>query len=775
MDIKHTLTFYKNTNIFPSSFYKIDSIDEYLEQFEKKEIEYRDFELRETETIAVVDDFSLVKDEHFLQYNYVKSVNYIEKNGVKKIIEEGYYFATSFLRETTPKDDGTYIVHINLLLDVINTFLDRLVFTNKTLVFREHKDRFKFYSLFNGQYYFFRNFPEISTGEKASLNKIYTFKLFPEVNRQQLWLKLIFRDELNDLLTLFIPYYQNALEITAFHKYARAQISGILNDARVVSCSLIPYQPCLDNQTNFFKKTIQFKTLAAIEPPQVVEYNVDFLATFFIDNEAEISQNNYYLTKVDNISPIAISTANIENLSTLLEKFLICRVPQADIEEYKNNIHINGLFKKGDEVWDVNEPAVLSSNYVKKTITFSNGFIYDFYIENIIPSNDFFNNFVPNVDNQFLTISFKNRLSEQGYFMTIGNGSLCEFDEQKINLDFVSDLPLFNSQYRDYVISGQYTRDKQAIQEKYDLEKRQLALERQNQLRSAIGATLRFGTQFAAAMTAGYLGATASTGFWDAVNFAAADAEERETRELWFSLSPKQRRKGVFEKIAREHFRKRVFNYGDGKSYTSSGMIRDAARTFGAHEGYGRQKWVREGFAFSAFRTADFISKWVDFLVFNVERQKLPMLEENRIAALSDLKVKKDLKILNGLGISSSTSFEDIVYQQEKFGVHFTIECLDKENQDEAEKIYYLFGYECKERKIPLHHNRMLFDYLQCDPDFQNYRSVLKNEVFFNMIRELLKTGIFFIHKVYVHGKKEWHFETENLENLEYNIIDANR
>lgn len=150
------------------------------------------------------------------------------------------------------------------------------------------------------------------------------------------------------------------------------------------------------------------------------------------------------------------------------------------------------------------------------------------------------------------------------------------------------------------------------------------------------------------------------------------------------------------------------------------------------------------------------------------------MLEERRLAALSELKTKTDTKILNGLGIASATSFEDIIYQEEKFGLHFTVESLSKEDQNEAEKIYYLFGYECKERKIPTHNNRILFDYLQCDPDFSNYRSVLKNETFFNMIKELLKMGIFFIHKRVENDKNVWHFETENLENLEYNIINTN-
>lgn len=189
---------------------------------------------------------------------------------------------------------------------------------------------------------------------------------------------------------------------------------------------------------------------------------------------------------------------------------------------------------------------MLSSSYVKNSITFCNGFSYDFFIENIIPGNDFFNYFQSGSPNQFLTITFRNRLTEQGYFMTINNGSLCKFDEQRINLDYVSDLPLFNSQYRDYVISGQYTRDKQAIQEKYKIEKEQLALERQTQLRSAIASTIRLGTQFGAAMLGSHLGLLAHSAFWGAVDYAAGDMEEKEIRELWYSLSPKQRKRGVF-------------------------------------------------------------------------------------------------------------------------------------------------------------------------------------------------------------------------------------
>lgn len=48
------------------------------------------------------------------------------------------------------------------------------------------------------------------------------------------------------------------------------------------------------------------------------------------------------------------------------------------------------------------------------------------------------------------------------------------------------------------------------------------------------------------------------------------------------------------DKIVNKQFHKRAFNYGNDKSYTSSEMIRDAARTLGSHEGYGRQKWVEK-------------------------------------------------------------------------------------------------------------------------------------------------------------------------------------
>lgn len=61
-----------------------------------------------------------------------------------------------------------------------------------------------------------------------------------------MWMKIIIRDDLNDLFTLFLPYYRkvkfnNTTEIKAFHDYSKAEISGILNDNRIVSCSLIPY------------------------------------------------------------------------------------------------------------------------------------------------------------------------------------------------------------------------------------------------------------------------------------------------------------------------------------------------------------------------------------------------------------------------------------------------------------------------------------------------------------------------------------------------------
>lgn len=759
---KHKLILYKDTKLTPNSFYKIDDIEDYLNGFDKLEFIVKPIELQEEISISLQIDGSkgILDDEYYLRYNYAKSINYYEILNDKKevtethVLETGYYFVTDFIKETSTNevtDEG--VVEFSLVLDVINTFLDKLNFTQKTLVTREHKNRFIQSYLKDDKYYFFRSFPPIITDSSIDFSNNISYRLGPFNDKNlDFWVKIVYFDSLYGELVFFLPLRSNNYnQLDSFLSLTYEKQVGMLTDVKNVSCSLVPYAPIsLADYKNNSIFTIHEQEFNVVrEDSSTYNFKVKVLKAPFLSYQHIQDLYPFYF---DSLSLIK-NEIGIEKLSDLIGNLLIFSVPKQDIDNYRQYPGVYGLFKRGNNIWDVNEPALLNSANMEKTITFSNGFVYNVIIENIIPKVPYFEYFqVGTYYGDFFNIQFKYKLVGQGALLTIKDGLYCKFDNAIYNLDFSSQIPLFTDQFRDYVLSGGYNSDRLLLREKMELEKLQAHKESQNQLQSAIKTSLRFGVNVGLNLLGQHLSAAALQAGWDAYD-EYAKAEEFVPRKGYITkFEPRQVRwKGPLPK-GRKHIFRLNSRYGS------------APRTLMERGIFSlKQKYVRGGYAFSAFRSAEVINAWMEYFAFNAERQKMPIINKEYTINMINLDKKVALMKYNGQSVSSSVSYEDVIYSGKEFGLKVNINTIDNIYRDKLEENYYLFGYECSEYKIPTHNNRCLFDFLQCDADFENYRNVLKNEAFYHLIKEILKSGIFFIH----HYNNNWYFETDHLENLE--------
>ena len=122
-----TLTFYQ-TSITPKLNCSVDNITAYLESLDKWTLSnYQYIKLALDLTIKInVPQYNVPK----FNYNYVA----IKNSDVTKTY---YYFIIG-----TPEWISSDCVKLSLSLDTINTFKDDLVWTDKTIITRQHKDRF---------------------------------------------------------------------------------------------------------------------------------------------------------------------------------------------------------------------------------------------------------------------------------------------------------------------------------------------------------------------------------------------------------------------------------------------------------------------------------------------------------------------------------------------------------------------------------------------------------------------------------------------------------
>lgn len=110
----------------------------------------------------------------------------------------------------------------------------------------------------------------------------------------------------------------------------------------------------------------------------------------------------------------------------------------------------------------------------------------------------------------------------------------------------------------------------------------------------------------------------------------------------------------------------------------------------------------------------------------------------------------------------SNTSFEAAITKNEfKLGCS-VFNCL---KVNTIQDLYYYQGNLLNINKIPTHNNRILFDYLQCEPVFLNH--IKASSEIIEKIKQLFNNGVYYIH--YYNG--HYCFPYENLENFESLLV----
>ena len=111
----------------------------------------------------------------------------------------------------------------------------------------------------------------------------------------------------------------------------------------------------------------------------------------------------------------------------------------------------------------------------------------------------------------------------------------------------------------------------------------------------------------------------------------------------------------------------------------------------------------------------------------------------------------------------SSTSYESAITGTE-FKLNFIIKNCVKVRT--IQDLYYFTGNLINCNKIPTHNNRILFDYLKCDPKFKKH--INANIDIINKIIELFNDGVYYIHDYH----NSFNFPYENYENYEVALVN---
>ena len=80
--------------------------------------------------------------------------------------------------------------------------------------------------------------------------------------------------------------------------------------------------------------------------------------------------------------------------------------------------------------------------------------------------------------------------------------------------------------------------------------------------------------------------------------------------------------------------------------------------------------------------------------------------------------------------------------------------------------LFYYYGYKCNEIKMPDLNTRKYFNFIQCEADIKEYRSILIKEEYYNMLVELYNKGVTLFHNF------NGHYDIEQVkDNTERNLL----
>lgn len=193
-----------------------------------------------------------------------------------------------------------------------------------------------------------------------------------------------------------------------------------------------------------------------------------------------------------------------------------------------------------------------------------------------------------------------------------------------------------------------------------------------------------------------------------------------------------------------------------------------------------RQEWEREGWLTSKIKTAgswianegiDYVNKGVGVVKSvapNIGRVLSQAARGNMVGAAISLGMGlfgKDEE--NDINSSNITNYESALNENVYYKANYIIKMAKKSDMEKWQRYHYLFGQPENTYNVPSHNNRILFDYLQCQPVFLN--KLKCSDEIFNAIIESFNDGVYYIHKF----NNSWNFPTENDENLEVAIYNT--
>lgn len=125
-----TLILYKDCKIIPERNLKVDSLSIYLNTLTKVAMYNFQYQKHALDLTINVD-----LTQSFQEYNKENNFNYvsIQNNDSNKVV---YYFVLS------KRWRGQNTLELTLKMDTINTFMDNIYFSDKTIIKRQHKNRF---------------------------------------------------------------------------------------------------------------------------------------------------------------------------------------------------------------------------------------------------------------------------------------------------------------------------------------------------------------------------------------------------------------------------------------------------------------------------------------------------------------------------------------------------------------------------------------------------------------------------------------------------------
>lgn len=669
MIVRSQITFYRNIGFFSSDSYVIDDFEDFLSIHRDLFILNRAKEIKiqlENEIKVYIEDLNASNVTIFKGFNYVKIVNYKESEGANSVVDTAYYFVQSIV------STSDYVFSVRLLLDVLNTYLGLLFFTNKTFVIREHQDRFLgAYVENDNSYRLLLNISGVNEGFPNALIPFEEFALTTDPDNTNplasSWVKVVRAFTQNDqteVLTGFLPYEQNVTIrdgnntyiLYSFKYWILQGKKDIFTDVNVWSVSIIPYPPI--NEFNSFYKD-EVIDVTNVTYRSIQSFNNSFTMIYFDFNQtiltppSKLIVNQFYGSGED------------------FNHFLFDKLT---ISLFRDDF--NKLYRLDDmglaQGRFLLEPAVRRGEFFKVKISFGS-FEYFLTLDNLdVSIDDFIDLMVHGVgNNDIINIQYSPFFSvEKGFTLFFKSGDICPLigGDNSFTINELAELPMYSDNYRNYVNSGNYAVDKQVYEENKNLME------------------LRF-------------------------------QEEQNNKSSILGLVGNYVRAGI--------------TFGFSKIIGASRLIGAFTRTFEQ---------------FFDDNKADEI--------------------HTKEMLIQDLNYQRNIQSIkfNNLNLKNIGNFESTLRLNNNL-IKCVIEKVDFKTEQKISDYYYFYGNEVNQYKIPSHNNRVIFDFLKCDPVFENYSVIMDYDII-NIIVEKLRRGVTYIHKF----NNKWFFDYNGVENIERNI-----